>query len=97
MISRVCAIKQDEKQIPDDLPALLVADFAHFGGPVGAEFLNSGQTAPIDSGHHGITCGSIWYAMYGWRHAPIFEEGSHHLVRMGHDGRFRLDERDKSK
>ena len=97
MISRVCAIKQNENQIPEDHPALLVMDFAHFGGPVGAEFLQSGQAAPIESGHHGITCGSIWYAMYGWKNAPVFEEGSHKLVRMGHDGRFRLTGTNRSK
>jgi hypothetical protein len=97
MISRVCAIKQNEKQIPDDRPALLVMDFAHFGGPVAAKFLKSGQAAPVESGHHGITCGSIWYAMYGWKGAPIFEEGSRKLVRMGHDGRFRLDGKKKTK
>ena len=97
MISRVCAIKRDEKQIPKELPAVLVMDFAHFGGPIGAEFLKSGQAAPIESGHHGITCGSIWYALYGWKNAPVFEEGSHKLVRMGHDGRFRLTGKNRSK
>jgi hypothetical protein len=97
LISRVCAIKQDEKQIPEDRPALLVADFAHFGGAVLAEFLKSGQTAPIESGHQGITSGALWYAMYGWKNAPIFEEGSHKPVRMGHDGRFRLGGKNKSK
>jgi hypothetical protein len=97
MISRVCAIKQNEKQIPEDYAALLVMDFTHFGGPIGAEFLKAGQTAPIESGHRGITCGSIWYAMYGWKNAPVFEEGSHKVIRMGHDGRFRLSGNKKSK
>lgn len=97
MISRVCAIKKNEKQIAEDYPALLIMDFAHFGGPIGAEFLKAGQTAPIESGHHGITCGSIWYAMYGWKNAPIFEEGSQKVVRMGHDGRFRSSGKMKSK
>lgn len=97
LISRVCAMKKDEHQIPEDRPALLIADFAHFGGPVGAEFLKSGQSAPLESGHQGITCGSIWYGMYGWKGAPIFEEGSHRLVSMGHDGRFRISGPKKSK
>jgi len=89
-VSRVCAIKQAEHQLPQDEPALLIIDFAHFGGPHVAEFLEPGQATPIESGHRGITCGAIWYAMYGWRGALLFEESSHRLVRMGHDGRFRL-------
>lgn len=97
MISRVCAIKQNERQIAEDYPAILIMDFAHFGGPIGAAFLKSGQTAPIECGHHGITSGSFWYAMYGWMNAPIFEEASHKVVRMGHDGRFRLSGKKKSK
>lgn len=66
MISRVCAIKQKEIQIPEDHPSLLIMDFAHFGGPYGSLFLQAPQIAPIESGHNGITCGSIWYALYGW-------------------------------
>jgi len=90
LVSRVCAIKQREHQLPHDEPVLLVIDFTSFGGPHIAQFLKPGQTAPIESGHRGITCGAIWYAMYGWKGAPLFAEGSHKLVRMGHDGRFRL-------
>jgi len=90
LVSRVCAIKQREHQLPHDEPALLIIDFAHFGGPHVAEFFKPGQATPIESGHRGITCGAIWYAMYGWKGAPLFEEGSHRFVRMGHDGRFRL-------
>ena len=97
MISRLCNIKQNENQLPDDKPALLVIDIAHFGGAIGAKFLKSGQAAPIESGHHGLTCGSLWYALYGWKNAPIFEEGSRRLVRMGHDGRFRLLSAKKTK
>lgn len=97
MISRVCAIKQNEKQILADRPALMIMDFAQFGGPIAATFLTAGQTAPIETGHQGITCGAFWYALYGWKQAPIFEEGSHRLVRMEHDGRFRLQGMAKSK
>lgn len=90
LVSRVCAIKQHEHQLSGTEPALLVIDFTQFGGPIGAQFLELEQAAPIESGHHGITCGAIWYAMYGWKGAPLFQEGSHEFVRMGHDGRFRL-------
>jgi hypothetical protein len=88
-ISRVCSIKQDERQISADRPALLIADFANFGGPVTSQFTTPVQTAPIVSGHTAINSGAIWYAMYGWKNAPIFQESSR-KVRMGHDGRFRI-------
>lgn len=97
MISRVCAIKKNEKQISKEHPSLLIIDFANFGGPHVAELLKGGQTSPVESGHHGITCGAIWYAMYGWKGAPVFEECTHKTVRMGHDGRFRLDGNTKTK
>jgi hypothetical protein len=51
----------------------------------------------VESGHQGITCGAIWYALYGWKGAPVFEEGAHRAVLMGHDGRFRLTGQKKSK
>lgn len=97
MISRVCSIKQSEGQLPSDRPSLLVVDFTQFGGANVSNFLKSGQTSPIESGHQGITCGAIWYALYGWKGAPVFEEGAHKLVRMMHDGRFRLKGQNKTK
>jgi hypothetical protein len=96
MISRVCSIKQNERQIPEDRPALLIMDFCNFGGPHVAEFLKSGQAAPIECGQLGITSGSFWYAMYGWKDAPIFEEGRK-VVKMAHEGRFRQVAEKKSK
>lgn len=90
MISRVCAIKKNEKQLPDDKPSVLVMDFTNFGGRVSASFLRPNSAAPIEKGHQGLCCGQFWYSMYGWRDAPLFEENQHQLIRMGHDGRFRL-------
>ncbi|CBJ50357.1 hypothetical protein [Ralstonia solanacearum] len=97
VISRVCSMKGNEKQIPDDRPALLIADFTHFGPPGAAELLHSTQASPLLRGHHGIACGAMWYGMYGWNGAPVFEEQAHHLVRMAHDGRFRQTGKRKSK
>lgn len=45
------------------------------------------------SGRDGLTSGALWYAFYGWKDAPIFEEDfplRERVVPMGHDGRFRL-------
>jgi hypothetical protein len=97
LVSRICAIKQKEHQFVGNEPSLLVIDFAQFGGPYIAQFLEPSQAAPIESGHRGVTCGAVWFSMYGWKGAPLFEEGSHTLIRMGHDGRFRLTGKQKTK
>ena len=96
MISRLCGIKGKEKQIPSGLPSVMIIDFTNFGGPYFSNFLSE-QTAPIISGHQGLTSGAIWYAMYGWKNAPVFEEGSHRPLRMSHQGRFRQSKEKKSK
>ncbi len=58
------------------------------------------QAAPLISGRDGLTSGALWYAFYGWRGAPIFEEDffpRDRVVPMGHDGRFRMMGKKKSK
>lgn len=97
LVSKVCSIKQDERQIPDDKPAVLVMDFANFGGPNIAEMQNPGDAAPVQTGHQHVTCGPFWYGLYGWKGAPLFESGMHRLVHMQHPGRFRLTGAKKSK
>lgn len=88
LISRLCAVKTAEHQIPADKPAILILDLAHFGGPIASDFTKGDNASPIMSGHWGIVSGPIWYAFYGWKGAPIFEMARQ--VPMGHDGRFRL-------
>jgi hypothetical protein len=95
MISRVCAIKKDERQIPQNSPALLIVDFTHFGGAIGSQFLRVNETTPISISHYSILTGSIWYALYGWKGAPIFE--GYNSVQMQHDGRFRIAGEKKTK
>ena len=98
LISRVCAAKKDETQFPADKPSLLWIDFMTFGQ--WPEVLSLEQAAPLISGHQGLTSGALWYAFYGWLHAPIFEEDAvlcDRIVPMGHDGRFRLKGKSKSK
>lgn len=94
LVSRVCPIKGDERQIPDDMAAVLVVDFIDFGVPL-APFTLIDQTAPVIRGAMGFTSGALWHAFYGWRGAPLFE--CDRCVRMGHDGRFRLGGERKSK
>ena len=98
LISRVCAAKGKETQFPTDMPSILWIDFTTFG--LWPEALKLEQCCPVLSGHHGLTSGALWYAFYGWRGAPIFEEDffpNDRVVPMGHDGRFRLNGAKKSK
>jgi hypothetical protein len=98
LISRVCSAKGDETQLPENEPSLLWIDFRSFGP--WPEVVDTAQVLPIISGHCGITSGALWYAFYGWKGAPIFEEDFSPLdrmVAMGHDGRFRLAETKKTK
>ena len=95
VISKVCSIKDDEKQIGGDVPALLIADFSAFEEP-GFEGLVK-QASPIIRGHYGFTSGALWYAMYGWKNAPVFEELNDTLPRMLHEGRFSQSRQPTSK
>ena len=84
-ISRVCRIKDDERQLPPDMAAVLVIDFHDTGGSLMPRTLIH-QTAPMIAGRVGFTSGALWYAFYGWNGAPVFEGDE--LFQMGHDGRF---------
>lgn len=98
VISRICAAKGNEKQFPHDRPSLLWIDLRSFGS--WPEVLKVEQCAPLISGREGLTSGALWYAFYGWKGAPIFKEDfplHERVVPMGHDGRFRLEGKKKSK
>jgi hypothetical protein len=71
LISRICAAKGDESQLPNDGPCLLWIDFRSFGA--WPEVLDLTHAAPLLSDRRGLTSGALWYAFYGWRNAPIFE------------------------
>lgn len=93
LISRVCSMKGDESQVDPERPCVLIADFTHFGGPVAAQLLDPHQTSPLIRGHLGLCSGGMWYGVYGWKEAPVFEERPAAPKRMGHDGRFRRVEK----
>lgn len=98
VISRICGAKKNEQQFPADRPSLVWIDLRSFGG--WPEALTLEQCVPLISGHSGLTSGALWYAFYGWKGAPIFEEDvplHERIVSMGHDGRFRLQSPKKSK
>jgi hypothetical protein len=92
VISRICGAKGTGHQNTGDRPFVLWLDLTRFGQmDIGPD-----QLTPLISGRDGLTSGAIWYAYHGWRGAPIFEEDfefHERIVRMGHEGRFRADER----
>lgn len=89
-ISRICRIKQNEKQVADGQLALLWLDFRNFGSWPG--ILKVGDASPLIVGHGGtVTSGPFWYGFYGWKSAPVFEEampGAQRIEQMQHAGRF---------
>lgn len=98
LISKVCSMKEDETQVDPDRPCVLIADFTHFGGPTTSQLLKPHQMSPLIRGFYGrgLCSGAMWYGVYGWKGAPVFEDPSA-PKRMGHDGRFRLDGKKKSR
>ena len=98
-ISRICAIKQKEHQLSDDKPSILWLDFQDLYS--GDMALTTEQFQPLSSWNENITSGALWYALYGWKGAPILEHlhYSHllgfpsQITRMAHDGRFLTSKR----
>jgi len=89
-ISKICSIKCKETQIMDGRSRVLWIDFRDFGRWPGA--LTVDQSAPLICGPNGTLCsGAIWYAFYGWKGAPVFEDhmsGRRFVTPMAHFGRF---------
>jgi hypothetical protein len=92
-ISRICAIKQKEHQLHDDISSILWLDFQDLH--TGDMALTAQQFHPLISWNENITSGALWYALYGWKGAPILEQChySHlklpsQIKKMAHDGRF---------
>jgi hypothetical protein len=93
VISRLCRAKDKEAQRRAGVPSVLWLDLSNFG-TMTHTLLE--QTLPLVSGHIGLTSGAIWHAFYGWKGAPVLEEGNRRRIEMGHDGRFRLTGNKKS-
>jgi len=89
-ISRICSIKEDEKQIDPAKPFVLWLDLQDplVWGPSIAEQ----QLAPLytESKDGAVGTGALWFALYGRKDDPMIEtEGFTYRVRkMLHDGRF---------
>jgi len=93
-ISRLCQIKQRGHQFTAGKPSILWLDFQDLH--TGNMSLTAEQFQPLLSSREHVTSGALWYAWYGWKGAPVFEQChySHldlpsQIQFMGHDGRFR--------
>ncbi len=92
VISRLCSIKQEEKQFSKEEPSILWVDFQDELWDI---TLKPDSVLPIRSWNGGLYSGEIWYSLFGYKDAPIFEGETTKLrhkretIRMRHDGRFR--------
>lgn len=93
VISKLSAIKQREHQMSGDYTSILWLDFQDKIW----DLLDSvDRVLPIRTWNSAFYSGELWYAFYGWKDAPIFEEFRFNLpyvldrqVKMRHEGRFR--------
>ena len=94
-ISALCQMKGDEKQFLDRSANVLWIDLQDdhtFHG-----MFDENTASPIKSSNRKFTSGELWYALYGWKGAPIFENFPDVPLRkplgMEHDGRFSRTDR----
>jgi hypothetical protein len=93
-ISKISQIKEDERQFTEGVPAVLWLDFQDAQNLSMA--LIGEDLSPVMSWQGLVNSGVLWYALYGWKGAPVFERHcllipfeSRSLMPMQHDGRFR--------
>lgn len=89
-ISRICSIKQDEHQLSKTKPSIYWVDIQDLCY-CRSIFSELSYCSPIGSFQEEITSGHIWYGLYGWEGAPVFEgfnEVDNNIKRMEHNGRF---------
>jgi hypothetical protein len=93
-ISKISQIKDDERQFTEGVPALLWLDFQDVQN-LGMALIGE-DLSPVMSWRGLVNSGVLWYALYGWKGAPVFERHcllipfkGRSIVPMQHDGRFR--------
>ena len=90
-ISKLCAIKQREHQMSTNDTSILWLDFQD---EVWEVLDKVERVLPVRTGNGAFDSGELWYAFYGWKDAPIFQDFSLDRLlndekKMGHPGRFR--------
>jgi len=90
-IRKLCAIKEREHQMSTESTSILWLDFQDEGW----ELLDKVERVlPVRTWNGAFDSGELWYAFYGWKDAPIFQDFRldtvlNRVVKMGHKGRFR--------
>lgn len=92
-ISKLSAIKQREHQMSRDHTSILWLDFQD---EIWDLLDTVDRVLPVRTWNSAFYSGELWYAFYGWKDAPIFEEFRFDMpyflgqqVKMRHEGRFR--------
>ncbi|WP_268627154.1 hypothetical protein [Paenibacillus alvei] len=90
-ISKLCSIKQKEHQLSESIPSIVWMDFQD---EIWDNVFRPDSALPIRSFNGQFTSGELWYAFYGWKNAPIYENHTfeesieQRPLSMGHEGRF---------
>lgn len=92
-ISKLASIKATEHQMSPDETSILWLDFQD---EIWDSLDTRDRVLPLRTHNNAFQSGELWYAFYGWKDAPIYEEFRLDMllgpvVNMGHDGRFRQD------
>ena len=89
-ISKITSTKQDEGQTDENKPCVLWLDFQD---PIWSLVIRPSQALPLQYGQESFQSGEFWYAFYGYKGIPIFENYSVEIfeqpIRMKHHGKFR--------
>jgi len=92
-ISKLASIKPKEHQMSPDETSILWLDFQDETW----DCLDTrDRVLPLRTPNNAFQSGEFWYAFYGWKDAPIYEEFRLDMlmgdvVKMRHDGRFRQE------
>lgn len=83
-IHKLAQIKSNETQVSETIPSILWVDLQDEAWGL---VMNPDSTFPIRSWKGAFCSGEFWYAMYGWKGAPVYES-IYEIIEMPHDGRF---------
>lgn len=91
VISKIAPIKNKEHQFSAIDTSILWLDFQDETWQL---LMTIAQLLPVSTWNGAFFSGGIWYAFYGWKDAPIFENFSLEcpfmspIIKMRHEGRF---------
>ncbi len=98
VISKLCQIKDDEKQFNKDCPAILWVDLQ--SPHINILYKRAESSCPIMTFQETIYSNELWYALYGEKGLPIYENYNpifniREAPKMLHNGRFHIGNQSK--